>query len=299
MKDCNKFNAVCANENDLLAFKEGILPDKDKQFLTEHLLLCDTCLISLQFLPFESISHKNSVLAKDTDKSDEMIKKRTSIPENLRKAFERHRKIRAARPKVNPVAIKEFLHDNSLLVGQIWRTKHSNIVFPSQEGERYYDCASLGSVPHLVMVTNPAFGEFIASGKFYQKIKVITLDNNIHCADEGDFIVTDEESPLGYQFMIQAWNQSQMLVQNLDSYLGSLMVAPKSFKSNKDQDWLDYLSDLGKKDVYGSEYAFIDLIKKGLFSNPKMRYRALEFEKTIYLSDPIDKFENAHYIMTL
>lgn len=287
MNNYNKYNAVCPDENELLAFKQGTLSNEDKNFLTEHLLTCDFCLMNLQFMPWESIEHKNTLLADDKPK-----KERTSVPESLKKAFDLHRKIRASKPKVEPVNFDNFFKIGKLKVGQIWRTKFDGIVFPSLDGENFYSIPKLGSVPHLIVVTNILdLPEIDNLGKKYQVIKVITIDNNIQYATEGDIVISEKESPLGYAFMLQAWNQRKMLRQNLDAYLGEINFTPQSFKSSVKssfQELSDYLTDLGRKEVSGAAYSFIGLIKKGIYSDPVMRYRAREFENTVYLSDPVD-----------
>ncbi len=285
MKDYNKYSATCPEEIELVKFKEGTLPEEDKKLLTEHLLVCDYCLMRLQFMPWDTVEEMKASLAEEKPKVEETV-----IPESLMKAFELQHKIQSAKPKVNPIPFNEF-PKGKLKAGQIWRTKHNNIVFPSPEGEEFYSVSDLGSVPHLVVITNPSYEEIDNLGKKYHVIKAVTIDNNIHFATEGDIVVSEDESPLGYPFMIQAWNQQQMLQENLDSWLGEININPQSFFSSvKTQvsNFIDYLVDLGRKEVTGASYAFIGLIEKGIYSDPIMRYRAREFENTVYLSDPVD-----------
>lgn len=286
MSQYNKYNAACPEETKLIAYKNGTLLEEDKQLLPEHLLLCDLCALALDLLPSEELEY---VPVETDSDSDAQL-----IPAILRKAVEDYQRQISAEPKSEPRLLEDFLdNEEELKVGQIWRTRLENIIFPSSENEENFSVSQLGSVPHLVVITNPFLENiWTEDNKKYQIIKVVPVSDNIECAADGDIVFSKEESPLSYPFMLQIWNEQQMIMDNLDACLAKIEVAPESFKSIAESgttDVINFLTNRGKQQVsdVDSDFSFFGLLKKGIYSDSKMRFRAREFENTAYLRDPV------------
>jgi hypothetical protein len=116
----------------------------------------------------------------------------------------------------------------------------------------------------------------------------------------GDLTVLAEESPLGYHFMIEAWNEITMLEKQLDRYVGDLQQPAKRFLGLVYQDHLGIPVDLSELD---------DRLGAAILSesDPRVAFRAREIEAVDFLrapalalvADPIDENEEVYVIYTV
>lgn len=275
MNRFNKYAARCAHESELIAYKNGSLPAADKEQLSEHLLLCDRCALALDLLPSAELEYA----AGENDAEAEQI------PLALLEAFEKYQRHIAAEPKTEPKSLKDFLKNKEeLKVGQIWRTKLEKITIPTAADEAF-SVSQLGSIPHFVVITNPFVENLWAAqgetGKPFRVIKVVPVTDNVEFAADGDDIILSEtENPLGYPLMMQIWNQREMFLDNLDACMGEVSAAPAAFKSvsaNETTSLIDFLVEKGRMQISDTEsdFSFYGLIKKGVYSDPAMRFRAM------------------------
>ena len=289
MNEHNKYNADCPDDFELVAYKEGNLSVEDRQDMTEHLLLCERCLLQLELLPWNTVEEMKAAIAEDDSELD--VSKISPI---LTRAFDIYRKKQLAEPKADSRSLKAMLAKDGLEVGQIWRTKLENISVPLVDGEERTSVSKLGSVPHLVVITNTSVETQMLSSKNYRLIKVMPVDDNFHYAREMDVVFDEKESPLGYAFSLQVWNQQEILSENLDTCLGMIEVSPSSFEG---QDILSFLRKMGTESVSNADFSLFGIIEKGLYSDPAMRHRARAFEKTSYLRVPVQELRQSLSIL--
>lgn len=294
MSEYNKYNAACPDDFKLVEYKEGNLPTEERQQLTEHLLLCRHCLFQLELLPWNTVEEMKAATANDSDAEEEANE--AEISPILKRAFDIYRKKLAAEPKAKPRTLQEVLADGGLEVGQIWRTKNERIAVPLPDGEEKLSVSHLGSIPHLVVVSNTSVETRKFLGKMYHVIKVIPVDDNIHYESNGDVVFLENENPLKYPFMLAIWNQQETLRENLDSCLGKLDAAPVSLKTSPNFRWrdiLDFLTEKGFEPVSNAAFSLFGIIEKNFYSDAAMRHRAREFENTAYLRAPVRELHNS------
>jgi hypothetical protein len=280
MANYNKYTAACPDELELFRYKNGTLAEEDKDLLNEHLLICDRCPISLHLLPSDAaaatLSDESQLEAQDR-----------AISDSLRDAVKKYQAQVAAETDITPLSLKDFLSTGQQLkAGQIWRTKLDGIIVPT-DLEKTFSVTEMGSVPHLVVITNPSVDDLYFEGRMHRVIKVVPVTDDVERALEGDLVFDEKENPLGYPLMLEMWNQQHMLRDNLDSYLEALSVSPKSL-AGTDESLVDLLIRRGEQTEYdeANDFSFFGLIKKGVYADPRMRFRAMEFENTAYLREP-------------
>jgi hypothetical protein len=293
MNEYNKYNAACPDDFELMAYKEGVLPVDDKQLITEHLLLCSDCLMQLELLPWNTVEEMKAAMAKDYAEEEE-----TEISPIIKQAFNIYRKKQSVPPRENLQSLDEVLNKDGLEVGQMWRTKLEEITVPTPEGEEKYSVSKLGSVPHLVVITNTSVENQQLLSKNYPVIKVIPVDDNFQYARDTDIVFSEVENPLGYPFMLACWNQQEMLLENLDRCLGKLETSPVSAKdlpAINGPGILNFLTEKGREAISNSSFSLFGIIEKGAYADPAMRHRAREFENTVYLRAPVRELRESLY----
>lgn len=271
-KDLRQVN--CPDDDAILAFRRGELSGEEYEAVALHLLFCNDCVESLNSLPWEEAEG-------DLDVSEDELTPRVNITPSLSRAIMLFRERHQQSARETPGIPKE-IQDGDLSAGQIWRTKSEEIVVPSPRGAEYHSVTELNSRPHLVVVTRTEVDDSY-SGTDYHTILVAPVDGETEYKSEGDLLVAQEESPLGYSFIVQLWNEQPMLRENLDRCLGAL--GPEQHDT--------LLNALGDEESSGGNYSLEAVILKGLYQDPVMRYRAKEYEDTSYLRTPVQSLMEA------
>ncbi len=282
MNETNRYNIACPDDIDLVSYKEGSLDHDDRRALNEHLLLCDDCVFQLKFLPWDTVNEMNDALAGSETRPDELV----MTPE-MDWAYDVQRSEAPTATRREPRSLKQVLDDESLEIGQIWRPKRDGILVPGQDEP--FSITDLASVPHLVAITNV---------DSHEVVKVVPLGDRVEFARDLDVVFrqTDNGNPLGYDFLLQVWNQQEMLVENLECCLGQISESPAAFTArveNRRLDVLGYLAEIGRHLISNEKYSLLGLFRHDLYADPAMRYRAREFETTAYLRGPVSEFRAA------
>ena len=89
-------------------------------------------------------------------------------------------------------------------------------------------------MPHLVVVIEFAAGTK-SSYANYHIIQIAPISAETEYASDGDLLIEEEESPLGYSFMIELWNEQPMLQENLDCCLAGLILDTKRYWRNSNE----------------------------------------------------------------
>jgi hypothetical protein len=121
---------------------------------------------------------------------------------------------------------------------QLWQSfadrARQNITFEARTGEIWstlakpvFPKAPKGTDrPRLVLILD-GNGEVLQfKGVDYHKILVAPISTDIELATEWDYIIPENDSPLGYAFMIELWNKVTMLAENLNHGVGRISDNP-------------------------------------------------------------------------
>jgi hypothetical protein len=262
--------ALCLSDAKLVEYKEGsILPDA-KDAVTSHLALCDACLMRLEMLPASTAEYAAGVKAIEDDTEP------APIPDSLRQALEKL-KARAETIRSRRVGLDEVLDGDGLRVGQLWRPKSADIVVPISGREEHHTVFDLGSKPCFVVVTD---GDIEEVGDYHViGVAIVVTDVDAAQIGAGDILVEDSEL-LAHPFVIQSWNRTEMLRENLDYCVGTV----EDVLSEEDY---ALLFDRAGDHQQGSQYSLEAVVKRGEYSSSLSRYRARAFEDAAYLRFPV------------
>lgn len=97
--------------------------------------------------------------------------------------------------------------------GQVWSTCARALGIPQAKED---------VEPRLVIVMDTDGETLLLQGKRFETILVAPVSTNTLMATQWDFLVEQDDSPLGYEFMVETWNKTAALENNLNSYLGLL-----------------------------------------------------------------------------
>lgn len=272
-----KKQASCPSDEMLLAYKTRRLIGEERDEVVFHLLFCDACVEVLHQFPGEVEAAEETEESEDTNVEGEV-----KISPELARAIEKFRE-REERRSQSPVkTFVEVEREGGLKVGQVWRTRFDGIVVPGRETEKSFSVADLDSRAHLVVITEAEVGKGTPCGD-YHIIRVAPVCVESEYAGEGDLSVGEGDSPLGYSFMIELWNEQPMLRENLDCCLGAFDPVQHKAILETVQQQREKIQREGKKPL-----SLEETVMKGLYHDPIMRLRAHEYEETAYLRVPVE-----------
>ena len=173
----------------------------------------------------------------------ELAKQRTT------EAFE---SIRQVRPK-------------ELAFGQLWSTQTAEQAIPEVQILE----------PRIVVILS----DDCASDSPSETILVAPVSLELEFQSQYDLRVFEDESPLGYEFMIEVWNQTTTLVSQLNSYWGSLSEALKENLRLLNQVYLGLSGDLSSL----SERIGWPILHE---NDPRVIFQVQEVEECEYLREP-------------
>ena len=268
---------ACPTDEVLSAYIKRTLPEQDREAVSRHLFLCNTCLEYAKLLLWDSDYEPS-----EADLNPAQLNQPVEVTPVMADVLERFKGFREHRRNFPAKTLGE-LGSDGLRIGQVWRTRVEDIVVPTISEEKRASASELNSNPHLVLITNPNVETRRIGARTYHVVRVLPIDTDIDYAGEGDLVMDRDESPLGYSFMAQVWNEQEMLQENLDSYLGEL----------NDEDHRKSLDRQGRRPLVPEAFSLENIIINGLFYDPFFRYRAKEYEETQYLRVPVDSLREA------
>jgi len=127
-----------------------------------------------------------------------------------------------------------FPQVNELKKGQIWTT----ISQPKNQSGESVDGIDM-AVP--VYILDPGTGKKSLSNI----IPVVPVCDEIQYHVDGDDLILENESPLGYPILFQTWNESSMLAGNINEYRGNL----NNSVIKKIEKTINYLRKSGERNI--------------------------------------------------
>lgn len=268
--------ALCISDGKLVEYKEGSMPAGEVGAVSSHLALCDACLMRLEFLPDSLAEYAARVKAIDEDSSP------TPVPDSLRKAVGDF-KARAAVIRSRKVRLGEVLGGGGLRAGQLWRPRSKDVIVPTAEWEERNSVFDLGSKPCFVLIAGDDAEEL--GGYHVVRVVVVSTDTDAGRLGEGDLLVEDERL-LAHPFIIQGWNRTEMLRENLEYCVGDIRDVVS------EAEYAELLNDSpGSRTA--DHYSLEAVIRRGAYSDPLARYRARAFEEAAYLRFPVESLRRS------
>jgi hypothetical protein len=272
-----KKQSNCPGDDILENYKRRDLTDQESDDVTLHLLFCDACLESIR-----ALAPVDDDAASEPEGQGDEFEVQTPIGQALLRAVAEFVERDASRLEQPPKTLEQVMLEDGLQVGQIWRTRSNDIVVPRRDGEERVPVMALDSSPHLVVITDAEAGQ----GKTvngYHIIHVAPVSPEIEFAGEDDVTVDQSTSPLGYSFTIEAWNEQPMLSENLDACLASFDGSQHTIAL------LRLRNQLVRQRAAGAAIKTVDeLVTSGEYHEPKLRWRAHEYQETAYLRAPVE-----------
>jgi len=187
----NRKDRGCPSALELLEYTNGHLPEDRAGALKKHIDSCICCHETIENFK-ASETHSDSNVGK--------LDIEYSVPAHISKLAKQlttkaFGKIKYVRPK-------------EITFGQLWTTKASE----QTESELQ------GSMPRIVVVLNGTSTFDLSS----ETIIVAPISLELEFQSQYDLRIFEDESPLSYEFMIEVWNQTTILVSQLKFYLGPL-----------------------------------------------------------------------------
>lgn len=174
----------CPSALELFEYMNSSLSDTRTMSIRKHLETCEVCIQTLKNLKGYALQDENEY----------------QVPEQISRIGKRWAaKAAETMKQVCP---------HELAFGQLWSTKTQNQL----------DSESETMVTRIVAILN----EDCLGNSPSATILVAPISLELEFQSKYDLRVFEDESPLGYEFMIEVWNQTTTLVSQLDSYLGSL-----------------------------------------------------------------------------
>ena len=193
---------ICLKRADLLRYAQNSLSGPEANQIRSHVDNCPICREALERLLNFAGSTQPDAESGSTDQV---------IPEDLKDMFAQHSQqfqhlLRLARPE-------------KYQFGQIWTTKLWN--------EDQSDSSQENNVPLRIIVLLENESDSSVLGEPFLVAAPISVD--IAYWSSYDLLVFEQESPLGYPFMIEVWNSVSPLHSQLVRYLGALQQPLKGF----------------------------------------------------------------------
>lgn len=244
---------ICPKRTDILRYAQNCLSGSEANQIRSHVENCPICTEALeQFLNFEEVTQQNI----GGDFANQMI------PQDLKHKF-------AQRSQ----QFKHLLHlarPENYQFGQIWTTK----LWDEDQGSNSQE----NNLSPRVIVLLENESDSSVMGERFLVAAPISLD--IAYQSSYDLLVFEQESPLGYPFMIEVWNSVSPLHSQLVRYLGTLQQPLKSFLGLVYQAHLGAVIDLGKA---------IQHLGPAILQpdDPRVHFQEQEIEECDYLRRPI------------
>lgn len=184
----------CPLNLDLTDYTLGLLGQEDAGLIREHLGICDTCEQAVRHL-------RNSLVTARTERTD--VSASVVVPEDIQRQSREH----ATRVR----SLLGLPQPSARGLGQLWTM--SSI---SQVGR------TKSSTARIVVVL---WAETQSNSTGVRSLVVGPISLATDYRADRDLMVFEQESPLGYEFMVEAWNEIAITDSQLGRYIGSLPQA--------------------------------------------------------------------------
>jgi hypothetical protein len=275
----------CPEENELQQYLDGKLAPAQAELIEKHLAVCDRCYLMLKVL--EPSNPEDNLDARDVEPP-------RKIPDWIDgyafELTERQKKINA-----NKRTLEEVLNDGGVKFAQMWKPKTDNILLITPKGNEYHSFIDFNSVPHFVVVVTNENEKILD----HELVGAFPIHDEEDLINKDDLLLKKENSPTGYSFFVQSWNQScKILVDNLDVCIGEINF-------HGQEDLAKKLKKLGKKlqsqkvapysDTSDGNIPELGIDKEHFAKNfkvdPLARYRYKEYKETAYLRVPAEMLQ--------
>lgn len=244
---------ICPKRADLLRYAQNRLSGSEANQIRSHV---DNCLICTEALE-RFLNFAGSTQPDIGDGSSNQM-----IPEDLKRMF-------AQRSQ----QFQQLLHlarPEKYQFGQIWTTKLWD--------EDYTGSSQENNVPPRIIVLLEDESDSSVQGEPFQVAAPISVD--IAYQSSYDLLVFEQESPLGYSFMIEVWNSVSPLHSQLVRYLGTLQQPLKGFLGLVYQAHLGIPVDLGE----AVQHLGPAILQP---DDPRVHFQEQEIEGCDYLRRPL------------
>lgn len=264
------YQAMCVSDGKLVEYKEKSLPGEEADAVSSHLTLCDACLMRLEMLPESTAEYERRLEALDDVRP-------TPVPTSLQQALANF-KVRAEAARGRKLSLEEVLGRGGLRAGQLWRPQSKDIIIPVHWLEEHCSVFDLGSKPCYVVITGTEEEEI--GGYHVIRVAVVSTDMDVAQTGHGDVLV-DENELLAHPFVIQGWNQAEMLRENLEYCVGSV----EQLLSGEEY---ERLIEGSQSELPDRVHSFEAVVRRGEYSDSLARYRARAYEESAYLRIPVE-----------
>lgn len=143
--------------------------------------------------------------------------------------------------------------------GQIWTTSPE-----PRDGRGNVAGTAPMAVP--VLLVSPGTGD----RSLQNRIRVLPISNDVGFHLQGETLIIHEDSPLGYPFLVEIFNESPMLAGNLGEYRGSV-------------------SESRSREIQALRETYVDGAPALKPDRPYLKWRQQEIETARYLSLPVNE----------
>lgn len=244
---------ICPKHTDLLRYAQNCLSGSGANQIRSHVDNCPTCTAALeQFLNFAGAPQPD-IGGRSTNQL---------VPEDLKRMFSRRSR--------QFQQLLDLARPEKYQFGQIWTTK---LWDEDQGGSSQED----NVLPRIIVLLE---GESDTSVQGIPFLVAAPISVDIAYQSSYDLLVFEQESPLGYPFMIEVWNSVSPLHSQLVRYLGTLQQPLKSFLGRVYQAYLGVPVDLGEA-VQHLGPAILQA------DDPRVHFQEQEIEECDYLRRPL------------
>jgi hypothetical protein len=238
----------CPSALELFEYINSCLPEGQAAELKKHVEGCTRCS--------ETISNLKKYM-KQSDDTTRNVCCEYQVPERITAL--------AKQLTTNTFDKISHIRPKERVLGQLWTTKPME-----QVGQEVQVLAQR----IVVILSSDYTGDSLS-----ETIVVAPISLEFEFQSQYDLRVFKNESPLGYEFMIEVWNQTTTLVSQLKSHIGSLSKALKEDLRLLNQVYLG----LG-----GELTSLADRIGLPIFgeNDPRAIYQVQEIEECAYIREP-------------
>ena len=238
----------CPSALEIFQYVNSDLPESQAAELKKHIYACEACS--------EVVSNFRRYMDKIEDGPREIYRK-YEVPAHITElARQRSRKSLDAMQDSPP---------DKIAFGQLWSI--------SAVGQA--DPENASGVPRIVVILSEPGSDDLP----FSSVVVAPISLELDFLSQYDLAVLKEESPLGYQFMIELWNQSTTLVSQLRSYRGALADDLEQCLRLLNRAYLGLEEDV---DALAGRIGWPILHE----SDPRGVFQAREIEECRYLREP-------------
>ncbi len=244
---------ICPKRADLLRYVQNRLSGPEANQIRNHVDNCPICMQTLEHL----LNFAESVQPHEQSGSPDQV-----IPEDLKNMFAER-----------SLQFQQLLHlarPEKYRFGQIWTTK-------LWDGDQSGRSQENDALPRIIVLLEDESDSSVLGEPF---LVAAPISVDIAYRSSYDLVVFEQESPLGYPFMIEVWNPVTPLRSQLVRYLGTLQQPLKRFLGLAYQAHLGVPVDLGE----AAQHLGPAILQP---NDPRVHFQEQEIEECDYLRRPL------------